>query len=196
MISQTRMPLAKTILIAAALASARTVSGQLDSLDPAAPATPAVSARESAYTIVERGPHHRRWQKVVAIIEPSGRTVYRTNSYVELETGLHTRDAAGNWVDAGDQIDLQSEGGAVSRNAGHRLYLPGNLYTDALDCATADGQRFISRPLGLSYFDGATNVLVAELRDGPVGQLAGNQVLYPNICAGARLDLLVRNKKA
>jgi hypothetical protein len=157
-----------------------------------------VSSESISYQVVERDAHHRIVQAVVSMTNEFGESLLLTNSYTELETGMHWKNAEGQWVESQPQVQIQAEGGAVAEQVPHRLYLPGSLYTDAIRCFTSEGKLLVSRPLGLSFFDGQRNILIAELQDGPVGQLsqASNQVLYTNICDDSRLDLLVTVKKS
>ena len=61
---------------------------------------------------------------------------------------------------------------------------------------TPDGKHLKSRPLGLSYEDGAKSVLIAELKDS-IGQVVGaNQVIYPDAFTDFKADIRYTYTKA
>ena len=158
--------------------------------------TPETTAHD--YSIVERGEHHRVWQRTFWQTDVAGTAVLVTNAYTELEIGLYRKSAAGEWLECSPEISIQNDGGAVATNISHALYFPGSLYTDALECRTSDGKTLTSRPIGLSLFDGERSVLIAELRNGAIGQLlpSGDAAIYTNICSDVQCDLLVTAKKS
>src|SRR5262249_1933961 len=120
----------------------------------------AASAADNAEpTILERGVHYR------VVQGPSG------GSYTELANGLCYQDASGQWLDSKEEIELLPEGGAVARQGQHQLFFPANLKDGVLELRTAQG-KFVSRTLGLSYFDAATgqSILISDLKSS-VGQL-------------------------
>jgi hypothetical protein len=149
------------------------------------------------YAVTQRGPHSRVWERTVLEPAPFGKNFPRKHTYTELATGLHHL-VNGEWVDSGDQIQIQPQGGAVAQNGQHQLYLPSDLYNDALTLTTPDSKTLVSRPLGLAFADTQRNTLIAELKQGPTGQIlpSGNQALYTNICTDCSLDLLVTYKLA
>src|SRR6266511_3672345 len=62
--------------------------------------------------VVDRGPHHRTWRGVTQTTLKDGRVVDRTNSYVELGTGMHFwKD--NQWQESKAQFRL-FPGGAVA----------------------------------------------------------------------------------
>src|SRR5207244_9953683 len=95
-------------------------------------------------------------------------------------------------------VTIQPDGGAMGQGGQDRLYFPGSLYSDALQCSSSDGKTLTSRPVGLALSDGEHSALIAQLREGPVGQLlgSGSAVIYTNICTDLRCDLLVEYKKS
>jgi alpha-L-rhamnosidase len=115
-----------------------------------------------------------------------------------LEVGLHRKDSSdGSWTESTTELTIQPTGGAIGQNGQHRLYLPGSLYNDALQCTTSDGKTITTRPIGLALFDGQKSALIAELRDRHVGHLlpSGDKVIYRNICTDLKCDLVVEYKK-
>jgi len=155
-------------------------------------------AKAQIYSVAQRGNHHRIWQSTTSNTNALGKVFVVTNSYTELETGMHMRTANGQWVECDPEIRIQPDGGATADNVQHPLYLPGSLYNDAIECRISDKKVLTSRPLGMVYFDGENSLLIAELRDGPIGQLlpSGTQVLYTNICTQVHLDLVAISKKS
>jgi len=151
-------------------------------------------------TVTGRGPHSRTWATLAWETNGWSEAVCLTNvAYTELEIGLHRRNPSdGSWVESSAKVAIQPDGGALGQGGQDTLYLPGSLYSDALTCSTWDGQTLTSRPIGLALFDGQHSALIAELRDGPVGQLLppGSVVIYTNICTDLRCDLLVEYKKS
>ncbi|HEV2211344.1 MAG TPA: family 78 glycoside hydrolase catalytic domain [Verrucomicrobiae bacterium] len=162
-------------------------------------AQPASGTASSPYSIVERGPHHRLWQRVTWVTNAfDGSARARTNSYVEMATGLeHTVN--GQWVDSSDQIQLTSTG-AEATNSQHQVQFRGNINSaGAITTLTADGKGLSSSVLGLAYADlsSGKSILISEIKDS-TGQLlpSGNQVLYTNVCTDILADLLYQNSVA
>src|SRR5262249_55876899 len=120
------------------------------------------------YSIVQRGPHHRTHQRTTYQTGLGGRIVPRTNSYEEIATGICHQNGNGEWVDSSTQISILPEGGAAATNGLHQLYAPGDLYSDVIELTLPDSRKLVSRPLGLSYFDGENSLLVAQLTPGSV----------------------------
>ena len=91
----------------------------------------------SDYAVTERGPHHRVWSRTTWIQTPTGRQVPRTNSFVELQTGMHyLRD--GLWTESQELIQ-SCPGGAVAQAGQNRVFFandlatPGCVYIQAAD---------------------------------------------------------------
>jgi hypothetical protein len=77
---------------------------------PAPSVAPMGKATElSPYSVVERGPHHRVWQRVTAQTNHLGRVLYHTNAYTELATGMHYQKD-GQWVEASEEIKITATG--------------------------------------------------------------------------------------
>jgi hypothetical protein len=150
------------------------------------------------YSVVERGQNHRVWAKSIAQSAPSGRIFYTTNTYTELETGMHhLKDGA--WLESTDDV-TPSDIGAVGTNSAHKTTFAANANTlEAIRLTMSDGETFSSHVLCLSYFEPSTgsNALIAELQNS-IGQiLLPNQVLYTNALSGdCSADILYRHTKA
>ncbi len=129
--------------------------------------------------IVERGPHHRRWVHVSTVTLPDGRTVEKTNSYVELGMGLHyLKD--GEWIESREVIDIVP-GGAMASQGAHQVGFAANANTaGAINMLTADSKRLRSHVLGLAYTSAKTGqtIWIARIKDS-TGELVGkNQIFY------------------
>ena len=131
--------------------------------------------------IVERGPHHRVWQRTTTEVLPNGRTVERKNSYTELGVGMHRLDpATGQWVESKEEIELFKDGG-VARQGQHSVIFGQNINSaGVIDLLTPEGKRLRSHILGLAFTDAASgnSTLIAEPKDS-IGELLGpNKVIY------------------
>lgn len=150
-------------------------------------------AADQKYTAVSRGPHQTVWQQVQHLIGPSGKATHRTNSYVEIASGLN-HQSGGQWLPTSDEIEIDPIlGGATAKHTAHKVTFSGNINAlDAIEITTPDGnKRLRTRTLGLAYHDAATgqSVLFAEAKDS-VGQLARrNQVLYRDCMTDLKADI-------
>ena len=160
------------------------------------------SQRDSAvpsptpYSVIGRDANSRVWERTTYELSPSGSVVPQKNRYVELSTGLHYKNAKGEWVESKEEIDILPNGTAAATQGQHQAYFPGNIYQGVIELVTPDGKHLRSRPLGLSYDDGSQTVLIAELKDS-VGQLVGpNQVIYPDAFTDFKADLRYTYTKA
>lgn len=161
------------------------------------PVTSAAATIEAVpYAVAARGPNGRFWQRVMTQTNSLGQTIYHTNSYQELATGLCFWNGS-QWVDASDQIQL-TQNGAAATNTQHQVAFAANLNTaGAINLTTPDGRQMASQVLGLSYFDSgaSNNVLFATTQDS-IGQLlpSGNQVIYTNAFTNADCDVLYTHR--
>ena len=94
---------------------------------------------------------------------------------------LHVPQADGSLKEASDEITLTAEGAALLGTR-HRVFFPADLGQGVIRLVLPDGRELSSRPMGLSYFDGRRNVLIAELKSSVRGQLlpSKRQVVYPD----------------
>ncbi len=142
------------------------------------------------YSLAERGLNHRVWQKVTA----DG----ITNSYNELETGMH-RLVNGNYIECSPDI-LPVVGGAAATNCAHQVFFATDANTAvAVKVTTPDGKTISSHVMGLAYFDyqSKSNVLIAELQSAPGQLLPPDEVLYADALVGdCTASLLYKNSKA
>ncbi len=150
------------------------------------------AAVESPPTIVERGANHRVWARVVLETNRLGEIIARTNSYTELETGMHYLEI-GQWKESSAEIQITATG-AIGENAQHKVTFDGNINSaEAVRLVTPDGKQLKSHILGLGYFDTASgeSVFIAELKDSQ-GQLlpSKNKIIYQDAFTDFKADVL------
>ena len=102
-------------------------------------------------TIIEQGPHHRKWE-YKTIQEIDGREELRTHSYEEVQSGMNVwLPTERRWVEATDEIEL-FRNGAIARKARHQAIFSA-LATDkngTIDLQLPDGGRLRSRIMGIA----------------------------------------------
>ena len=151
---------------------------------------PVTASQDSAYAVVERGPHHRVWERTTSDIAPDGRAISQVHRYIELATGMHYWQN-GQWVESQELIE-SFPGGAIARQGQHQVIFANNLATvGAIDMQTPDGKRMRSHVLGLSYFDTASgqSVLIAEVKDSQGQLYPPNVVIYPDAFTDFKADV-------
>jgi hypothetical protein len=117
-------------------------------------------------TISRRDQDFRRWERIS--LETNGSTIkVRTNCWIELQTGMHYRDAeSGQWVESAPQI-LITNTDAIAIGAPHRVWFSGNINSPVgVEVTAPDAQHFKLHIAGLAYYDfkSQTNLLIAELK--------------------------------
>ncbi|HWW03184.1 MAG TPA: hypothetical protein VNZ64_26015 [Candidatus Acidoferrum sp.] len=156
---------------------------------------PIASSPPEPYQVVERGPHHRIWQRVTWIPDPFGSFTPVTNSYTEVQTSMaHLVD--GVWADSSDQIQVTATG-AQATNSQHTVTFLGDINAaGALDVTTPEGKHLTSNVLGLTYFDSASgqSVWVGTTKSSN-GELLppGNEAVFPDAFSGCLADVLYVN---
>lgn len=151
----------------------------------------------TAKRVVERGANHRIWQWEVYEQGPNGAVYPKIHKYTELATGMHYKDASGQWQESQELIESYA-GGAVAKQGQYQVIFANNLCSyGAIDMQTPDGKRLRSNVLGLMYVDNATGdaVLIAEVQDSTGELVADNQVLYPNAFDGVKADVRYTYKR-
>ena len=140
--------------------------------------------------ISERGAHHRVWSRVTWETNAVGRSVARTNSYTELETGMHYLEES-KWKESKAEIELVP-GGAVASRGRHKVSFAANLNSSvAVDFTTPDGRLLRSRVVGLGYYDASAGqaVLIGQVKDSTGELHAPNRVIYPDAFEGIEADV-------
>src|SRR5439155_18776475 len=142
---------------------------------------------DTPHVVVESGPHHRVWQRVVS----DGLGRFLTNSFTELATGLnYLNPSTGTWETSLPQFQITKDGYALADKSQIKLIVSANLNTAMAVDLQSPEHRFQNRVLGLSYFDpvSSNSVLLAEVKDC-VGQLvAPNQIVWPDAFTDFRAD--------
>ena len=151
----------------------------------------------STYSVIARGPHNNVWQQVVSRTNLAGESVYRTNVFMELATGLNYWNGS-QWTNANSQIQL-TPNGASATNSGHQISFSANINTaGSMNLTLPDGRHLSSQIVGLAYFDKATSnsVMFAQTTD-TTGQLlsSSNQVIYTNAFTDFQADVLYTHRK-
>lgn len=157
----------------------------------------APAQERTPFTVVERGPHHRVWQREGVRVLPNGRAITNRSSVVELETGMH-RLQDGQWVESKEEIEL-FQNGAIARHGPIQIIFEPNINTrGAIDLLTADNQRLRSHVIGLGLFDPSTgnSELIAEVKDS-IGELQPpNEIFYRDAFNGVAADLRYTSRKS
>lgn len=156
-------------------------------------AGPGNSGRQiSPAVVVERGPHHRTWQRVEAVPGPGGRMVEQRRRYQEIASGLHFQNERGEWEESREEIELlPNRTGAVARKGRHKVIFPPELKEGLIELQSAEGTWLRSRVWGLAYYDTATgeSVLLGETQES-AGRLVGeNVVTYADAFTDLRADV-------
>ena len=151
--------------------------------------------------MTERGAHYRVWSKVSSQTNPLGELEPRTNSYVELTTGLHFRDpVSGEWVESDPSFELTPESFAVARRCQHQVIISPNLNSPdgiVVDLQTPDGQRLRSGIAGLNLFDPVSgkSLQIAVVRNTGGTLVSSNEVVWFDAFDGLEADVRVRNER-
>lgn len=96
--------------------------------------------RSTPYSVVNRDANSRTWERTTYEKAPDGQWIPRTHRVVELGTGMHYKDATGNWVESNEQIDLMPDGTAQAVHGQHQVHFPPDIYNGVLELVTPDGK--------------------------------------------------------
>jgi len=144
------------------------------------PAPPVAAApAQSEFSISERGPHHRVWQRVVSEQRPDGTTAQRVARYTELATGLHYKNELGLWTESQSQFELFA-GGAIAREGPFQLIVSPDLTDEpTVDLQTPDAKRLQISPRWLAFFNRDTqqSSMIAAVKP------CGGQLIERNVIA-------------
>jgi len=149
-------------------------------------------AGAAAPVIAERGPHHRTWANVREIQTPRGVTL-ETNTYVELQTGLHRWTDQG-WVETDPRIEIFQDG-AIVRNLQYQVIFSPNLADagslDILLPGGQEGQRLRGHLLGLAYREGNQLVFISEVKEcaGIIGGAEQNELTFADAFTDFHIDV-------
>ncbi len=156
------------------------------------------SAPSSAFAISERTANSRVWGQITYRTNRFRQVIARTNSYTELETGMHYFED-GQWKESSTEIEITKEG-AIASKTPHKVAFDGNInVAGAVELITPDGKHLKSHVLGLAYLDTASgkSVLIAELQDADGLLLPSkNKIIYPDAFTDVKADVLYTMTKA
>jgi hypothetical protein len=140
-----------------------------------------------AYTVTERGPDWKVMQKTEMVNGTN-----RVHRYTVLGNGLNRQDASGNWVECNPSVQ-RFPAGVVCTGASYSVILNQNLnHQGSVDFETSDGQRIVSHPLAIGFFDpeSGQRVWLAQLNDCRA-QVFSNKVVYANAFTNGGLQATV-----
>jgi len=182
----------KAIYFIAVLLALCVLNLRAQTSDPAQTGVPA----PTAYQVVDEGANYSVWQRTTYEQGPNGEVIPHLEEYKEAATGLHYKDASGNWQQSVEQIQALPQGGASAVTGQHQIFFPDDIYSGTIMLTTPDGLVLKGHPIGLSYDDGEKSVLIAEVTNS-LGYLAGaNQVIYPNAFTGINADIRCTYRKS
>jgi F5/8 type C domain-containing protein len=131
-------------------------------------------------TVVERGPHHQVWQTVTIETDEVGNPISSTNVFVELATGLsYLNPTTSQWEESEAKFQVTADGHAVAAKGQHQVIIAQNINSGgSVDLFLPDGQRLLSNPMGLSFYDTSSgqSILLGEVKDC-VGELVSPNVM-------------------
>jgi hypothetical protein len=148
------------------------------------------------FSIVERGPHHRTWARVSEFKLRDDKVFYKTNSYVELATGMHYFEN-GQWLDTQELIE-PVEGGAIAQRGPHKVRFAAQINTaGSIILTDPEGKVFRSHPLALYYMDATDGryEMIAQIKDSTAVLVSENELVYPDAFTNFKCDLRFRYTK-
>ena len=149
------------------------------------------------WTIVDRDANSRTWTATITEESPSGGTTYRTNYVQELATGMHFKGPSGEWQESQETFSILPDGsGAVAQNGPYQVFAPSDIYEGTINITLPSGEVLKTRPVGISYFDGTNNILIAELTNS-IGQLSadGKTVTWASAFSDFAADIVATYHK-
>ena len=133
-------------------------------------------------TVIERGAHYAVIETITVGTNESGTDFAKTNSFVQLETGLNFQNENGDWAPAIAAFEI-APGAAVAWSGQHKVTLAANANTEgAVVLRQPDGELLRSHVHGLALFNTTSGeaIQVGEIQDAIGLLVAPNQVLYPD----------------
>src|SRR4051794_3926592 len=96
--------LLQMVLSVSAQVAAPTQPDTTTQTPPAPVAIPQGSSKPQNYAIGARGADYRIWQNTAVTTNEDGETTTTTNSYTELESGMHRKAKDGSWIECTTEI--------------------------------------------------------------------------------------------
>lgn len=187
----------RVLWVLLSLSFAVTSPGQIG---PRPPTADAQQSGHDDYRLVERGAHQLHWERVTWSTNRYGEAEPRTNTFVELGTGLNFFDeTTQQWQPSREE--WQAYPGAIVAQAGqHKVILGHNLNLGgSVDVLAADGVRLISNPVGLGFYDpvDGRHALLAEIKDcAPEWGATTNEIIFRDCFDGIRGSIRYRYTRA
>lgn len=155
-------------------------------------AQPSPQADARHYEVSQRGADFKVMRSVRAAIDSAGRSANVTNRYTVIGNGMNKQDAAGNWTECMPVVQ-NFPGGIVCTGATYRVILKTNLNRmGSVDFETSDGERIISHPLAIAYFDpeSGRRVWLSAMSDCRA-QVLSNKVVYARAFTNGGIEAAV-----
>ncbi len=127
----------------------------------------------------ERGPHHQVMESVHEFLTDEGERYATTNTFTVLATGMFYQED-GLWLRSEESFTRAADGFSALKGP-HEVRLPATLSDpNAVEMVSAEGDRFRSRVLGLSYYEPTSgkSVIISELEDVSGEITKSNEVSY------------------
>ena len=136
------------------------------------------------------------WETYANTVADNQQVLLVTNSFTELQTGLHYWD--GQWVESSEVIEPFPQGAVARKGQFQMVFSPRLNVPGAIDLLTSAGDRLRSTPVGLAYLDAATGkaVLIAVIKDSLGELLPPNQVLYADSFSNVLADVRYTYRKS
>ena len=153
----------------------------------------ALCAQEPAYSVVERGPHHKLLYRLQETVWPDGAHTQDPHYLVAMATGMNYLEG-GEWIESRAEFDLTPDGIAAATHGQIRVWVNGNLNTfGAVAIQTPSGQRLRLNVTGLALTDTASgrSVRIADLQDREGFLVAPNRVVFRDAFHGVNGALRV-----
>lgn len=194
------IPAGLGVLLLLGTGSAESVPTQADGIKAKpVPGRPGGNPPIESRRVLERGPHHAVVETAVRQLGGNGQTLEVPARYIQLETGLHYQDEAGDWQPSVPEIELINGHGIFRRGQFKVVFAPRIDAPVVVELWTPEGQVLRSRILGLAYYDPASgdSVMIAETQRA-VGELLPekNQILYRNAFADLNASVKLSVSKA
>ena len=114
-------------------------------LDPIASASVDAPINGLRFEVVERDAHSRLWARVSFETNRLGKVSARTNTFTELQTGLHYREGE-QWLASEAKIELlPNNAGAAAAKGPHKVFFPPEIKAGIIELQTPDSQWLRSR---------------------------------------------------
>ena len=150
------------------------------------------ATRAPAWSVVERGPHHARWE-AVSEVEINGVTESFTRAYTELKTGMHFWDEQqARWLEAKEDIEIINGIGVARQSSIQVVFSPD--FTDPqgnIELWMPDGQQFRTLVAGIALTDSRSgrSVWIAQPRSSQATLVQRNEMLYADAFEGLQVDV-------